>query len=144
MADANTVLTIVGADVPPYAGRGLTQTLEPITPDAVQLRRTVNGQLVSLVPPQFRKYKSKISGNDQESPALDGIYIGQVLQIDCIVELAIPGGAGPDRPVVPGSERVVGDFGYYRPQLIMLVTGFSIEDHEWENQVSWTLELEEI
>ena len=57
--------------MPPYSARGLTQTLEPIEA-SVQLRRTVNGALADLSYEPFRKYKSTISCQDQEPPAVDG------------------------------------------------------------------------
>ena len=66
---AETLLVISGDGVAPYSARGLTQTLEVIAEAAV-VARSVNGALVNLSPPQFRKFKSTISCTDVASPAL--------------------------------------------------------------------------
>jgi hypothetical protein len=66
-----TLLEISGIDLPHYATRGLTQTLEPID-QAKQTRRTVNGSLKDISAPQFQKYKSSITCTDQQNPGLDG------------------------------------------------------------------------
>lgn len=129
--------------LPPYSARGLTQTLEPAT-IGVSTRRTVNGKLVNLSPPQFEKYKSTVSGNDQEPPAIDGVFAGFALAVDCIAELSFPNGAAQQRPDVPGSVRVEGSFTFYRPHLEMMVTGFQTSTDEYGAQVGWTLNLEEI
>ena len=60
MSDGGTLLVISGNGVPTFASRGATQTLDPIAASSV-LRRTVNGGLIDLSPPQMRKYKSTIS-----------------------------------------------------------------------------------
>jgi hypothetical protein len=81
-----TLLTLSGIGIPEYSARGLTQTLEPIDA-AHQTRRTVNGELDDLSYAQFRKYKSTISGNDQEPPAVDGVWPGRVVTVECVTEL---------------------------------------------------------
>lgn len=140
---ASTVLVITGVGITPYSGRGLKQTLEPAA-IGVQTRRTVNGLLVNLAPPQFAKYRSKISGSDQEPPAIDGIFPGAAVTVDCIAELSFPTGAAPERPVVAGSLRVQGNFTFYRPQLEMLVVGLSLDAAEWDAAVGWSIDLEEV
>ena len=140
----DTLLVLSGIGVPDYSARGLTQTLEPIEASA-SLRRTVNGALKDLSYAQFRKYKSTISCQDQEPPAVDGVWPGHVVTVDCVAELSfLTSGGSPARPVVSGSERVEGDFTFYRPQLEMLVTGFSMSRDEYGAAVSWQLQLEEI
>ena len=142
MAD-ETVLTLSGIGVPPYSARGLTQSLEPID-GAVQLRRTVNGALADLSYEPFRKYKSTISGQDQEPPAVDGVWPGQLVEVGCIAELCFPTSeGGPARTAVAGSERVEGDFSFYRPVLTMRVAGFSVSRDEYGAAVSWQMQLEE-
>jgi hypothetical protein len=110
---------------------------------AANLVRTVNGTLVSLAQPQFQKYSSVISGTDQKSPALSGIWPGVQVTVDCIAELAV--GAGTmDRPAVAGSVYEDGGVQYYRPRLIMLVTGYNLQQDEYGAAVSWSLSLEEM
>jgi hypothetical protein len=55
-----TLLVLDGQGLPPYAARGITQTLDPIN-QAANLRRTVNGDLKDISFSSFRKYKSTLS-----------------------------------------------------------------------------------
>ncbi len=137
-AGESTLLVLTGIGLSPYAARGLHQTLEPIAA-GVQVRRTVNGDLVNLAPEQFQKYRSKITGSDQEPPSFDGIFPGQLVTVDCIEEL---GTDSPGRPAV--ASRTEGAFTFYRPRLEMMVIGFSVDTDEWGAQISWTLDLEEV
>ena len=50
-------------------------------------RRTVNGALADLSYEPFRKYKSTISGQDQEPPAVDGVWPGPAVEVGCVAEL---------------------------------------------------------
>lgn len=142
MADpVNTLLVLASADgsagVPAWSARGLKQTLEPVAQARV-FERTVNGRLVDISPPQMLIYKSTISGDDQDPPALSMVMQGAVLTVDCLATLA-----GPiDRDVVDGYTD--GDWTFWRPRLVMVVTSFSIERDEWGAQVRWQLELEEL
>ena len=141
----STLLTLGGVGIPPYSARGLTQTLEPIEA-SVQLRRTVNGALADLSHEPFRKYKSTISCQDQEPPAVDG-------------GLARPGHRGRmrGRALRPNGNRLARASGcdwlrahqrrihlLYRPILSMRVTGFSVSRDEYGSTVSWQLQLEEV
>lgn len=138
-----TVLTLGGIGVPPYSARGLTQSLEPID-SAAQLRRTVNGALADLSYEPFRKYKSTISGQDQEPPAVDGIWPGLLVDVGCVAELSYPtANGGPARTAVADSERVEGAFTFYRPVLSVRIVGFSVSRDEYGAAVSWQLQLEE-
>lgn len=141
---SGTLLVISGPGIPDFAARGLTQSLDPIDASAVTAR-TVNGTLIDLSPAQMRKYTSTISCTDVDGPALDGIWPGMPLTVDCVAELgyATTGGT-PQRPVVTGSERVVGGYTYYRPRLEMLVTKYSVSVDEYGAAVAWSLELAEI
>lgn len=137
-----TVLAITGLAAP-YAVRGLTQTLEPI--QATQnLRRTINGTLHDLSGAQFRKYHSTISCADQRVPALDGVWPGMVLIVDCVVFLSYQEGGSPRRTVVPGSSFTEEGFVYYRPRIVFRVVNYSESEDEYGAVDSWSLELEEV
>lgn len=138
-----TVLRLWGIGVPPYSARGLVQNITPIDA-SVHLRRTVNGRMVDLSHDQFRKYASTITGSDQSPPAVDGIWPGQQVTVDCIVELAYPEYDGGNlREEVPGSKRQETGFWFYRPRLHMVVRNFTIERNEYGAVVGWTMDLEE-
>lgn len=139
-----SVLVITGIDASSYALRGATQTLSPIDQSS-QLRRTVNGTLIDLSDPMFRKYRSTISGADQLPPAFDGIWPGQQVTVKCISELSYKtSGGSPAKAVVSGSSRTEGSFTFYRPQLTMKVLSFNQDTDEYGATVSWSIELEEV
>lgn len=142
---AETVLQLSGVGVPLYSARGLSQTLTPIEA-AGDLRRTVNGVLVDLSLSRFRKYATSISGEDQRPPAVDGVWQGKIVTVDCISELSyLTGRAGsPERTPVAGSSYVEGAFTFFRPQLTMMVTSFNVETDEWGVVISWEMGLEEV
>ena len=141
---ADTDLLIFGMGIAPYSARGLTQTLTPIEA-AKNLRRSINGALYDLSFDQFRKYQSKITCEDQATPAIDGIWPGAEVTVYCVAELSrLTDTEGPARPVVPGSERTDGAFTFYRPILEMRVVAFETGRDEWAADINWTLELEEI
>jgi hypothetical protein len=138
------MLTLSGIGVPPYSARGASQTLEPIQASQ-QLRRTINGELIDISRAEFRKYRSTISCVDQQPPAVDGVWPGQVLMVGCISELSYrTAGGAPARPVVAGSSRTEGDYTSYRPSLTMRVVSFSQDTDEYGAEVSWSLQLEEV
>lgn len=140
-----TLLVISGLNLPPYAVRGITQTLTPIQGQA-QLRRTINGVLDDLSPSQFRKYASTITCTDQQTPALDGIWEGLFVTVDCVAELAYRTADSdidmPGREVVASREE--GDYTFYRPRLNMRVTRWQVTTDEYGAEVGWQLDLEEI
>jgi hypothetical protein len=138
----DTLLVLSGIGIPDYSARGVTQTLQPIEA-AASLRRTVNGALKDLSFPQFRKYRSNIACVDQEPPAVDGVWPGRVVTVDCVAELSHPLAGTPSRTVVPGSNRTEGEFVFYRPRLQMLVLGFSLNKDEYGAAVQWQMDLEE-
>jgi hypothetical protein len=138
-----TLLVISGNGVSPFSARGLSQTLEPIQ-GAGNLRRTLNGSLRDLSEPQFQKYHSTISCTDQNVPALDGVWPGEQLTIDCVAELSYKTvGGSPGRTVVPGSSRVEGAYTIYRPRLVVRVVNYNENQDEWGATVGWNLEVEE-
>jgi hypothetical protein len=144
-ANADTLLTISGMGGFQYQARGLTQTLSVI-PEANSQERSVNGVLIDLSNPVFRKYKSKITCTDIDAPPLDGIWPGMEVTVECAASLAyLTGNSGsPSRPVVSGSSWTQGLFTFYRPILVMLVQPWSEDFAEWKNENTWSLELEEI
>lgn len=138
-----TLLVLSVNGVPLYSARGLDQTLAPIDAAAVT-RRTVNGALVDLSVTAFHKYASTISCSDVEAPALDGVFPGMAVTVDCVAELVYKTAGGtPSRTVIAGSARTVGDYTIYRPRLDMMVVGFNQSIAEYARQVQWELNLEE-
>jgi hypothetical protein len=145
--DIRFSLSAPAPSVNPYSARQLRGTLSPI--DAAKgsdkLRRTVNGGLIDISAPQLRKYRLEVQGNDMAAPALDGLWVGMQVNVDCHVEFAyLTAGGVPGRTPVPGSSRVDGNFTYYRPRLTMLVADLHLEREEWAAVVSWSLHLEEM
>jgi len=141
---SGTLLEISGPGIADYSARGATQTLDPIDASAV-MARTVNGALIDLSPPQMRRYKSTISCNDTETPALDGVWPGMVLTVDCVAELGyLTAGGTPQRTVVTGSARTSGAWSYYRPRLDMRVMQYSVSRDEYGAMTDWSLDLEEV
>lgn len=143
MTDATTLLVISGDGVAPYSARGLTQSLEPINA-AASVRRTINGGLMDLSAAQFRKFRSVVSCDDQQTPAFNDLWPGQSLTVDCVAELTYKtSGGSPSRTVVPGSSYTDGSYTFYRPRLTMKVISLSVERDEYGAQSKWSLELEE-
>jgi hypothetical protein len=135
----------------PYSARGLTQALEPITGTSFNenvmgslIRETINGETINLIPSWMQKYQSTVTCTDQETPCMDNAWLGLIVQVDCAVELNyLTGSGGPYRPVVSGSEREEGHFTFYRPQLIMMITGIRNSFAEWEADYQWQLQMRE-
>lgn len=139
-----TLLALSGFGVPPYSARGLTQTYKPIG-QAANMKRTVNGSLKDISFPGFRKYASQITGSDQQPPAIDGIWPGLEVTVDCLFELQYKTiGGTPARVVVGGSSRVEGEYTLYRPRLVCKIMDFSVSTDEYDAQVGWSIDLEEI
>jgi len=137
-----------GFEVQRYGARGITQTLEPISAQGSlgqTLRRTINGTLIDMTSPIFRKYRSSISCTDYDTPCLDDAWLGQIVTVDCIPELSYPTGATRARDAVSGSEYgVSGGPTYYRPQLTMMVVGIRNSYDEYADQFAWQIDLEEV
>lgn len=139
-----TLLVISGEGFPPYSTRGLIQTLDLIE-QAGDFERDVNGELVDLSPDQMRKFKSTITCTDQQAPALEEVWPGTILTIQCANERSYKtAGGSPIRPVVAGSSRVDGDYTFYRPELIMMVISYTLGHNEYEAEYNWQLVLEEV
>jgi hypothetical protein len=139
----DTLLTISGIGIAPYSARGLRETLKPIS--ATQhLARTVNGTALDISAPQMRKYGIQIQCEDMNAPAIDGIWPGMQLTIGCVSELSFLTGGTAGRGMVADSLRFEGAYSFYRPSLVVLVTGFSVERDEYGAKIGWSLEGEEL
>jgi len=135
-------LVISGMSFPPSSVRGIVQTLAPIEASQ-QLARTINGTLIDVGNTDFRKYKSSISCSDMVVPQF--LWPGASVTVECISELSYPTSGGtPDRDSVDYSERIDGDFTFYRPVLVMRVVTFTINHDEWQRVIGWQLDLEEV
>ena len=145
--DPDTLLTITGLGGFQYQARGLHQTMEVISA-ANQCERTINGVLVDVSNPQFRKYQSKITCTDITAPPLDNLFPGMTVTVQFAGELAYPtGNAGaPARNAVFGSTRTPdgGNYTFYRPVLTMLVRNLNYSFDEWGSDYGWELDLEEV
>ncbi len=137
--------------LPPYSARGISQTLEPIVGAGsggsimgTGARRDVNGVLVDLTNPLFRKYATSIECKDVEAPALDGAWLGSVVQMACACELSYLTGGSPQRSVVSGSSRVEGSFTFYRPFITFMITEIHHGFEEWQHDYRWKLGAQEV
>jgi len=146
-ADSDTLLTISSFGNLLYQARGLSQTAEVIGA-ASQLERTINGTLIDLSAPQFRKYSTKISAPDNSTaPPLDNVWPGMHITVECALVFCYltSGGNGPHgRNPVSGSQYVEGGYTFYRPVLEMRVVTHEQHFDEWKNVIGWTLDAEEI
>lgn len=109
----DTVLTLTGIGIVPFAGGGISETLRQID-QARQMRRSVNGALTDLSLTKFRKYAVSLSGGDVQPMALDGVWPGKAVTVGCITELGhavtLTAGEGTvalDRKPVAGSGRAI-------------------------------------
>ena len=141
-----TVLRITGLGVVPYSTRAATQSLEPIGQAAANIYRDVNGVLRSVGgATAFQKYRSTISGSDMRPIAVNGVWPGKLVTVQCIATLGfLTATELPARSVVPGSSFTEGDWTFYRPELAMMVLSWSLEEAEYEGAISWSMELEEV
>jgi hypothetical protein len=141
--NSSTMLVLSVMGVPLYSARGLSQTLEPIG-GSKNMRRSINGVLTDLAYVQFRKYQSKITCTDMRAPAIDGIWPGMIIVVDCVAYLSYRSGGSAQRLVVEGSSFTEGGFVYYRPRLTMMVTSYTTQADEWAATAPWELDLEEV
>lgn len=141
-----TIVTISdGKDVLPfYSARGGIQTMGVIGAAKVQ-RRTVNFQLVNLALSRARKYTSTLSANDIRPPSRDDVWPGKVVTVGCAYLLCYPTVGGvPSRDVVSGSQKVEGNFTFYRPVLTMMIGEPQGKFDEWKAGYDWSLPMEEV
>jgi hypothetical protein len=133
----------------PFSKRGITHSLQQVTGlDRSQalgdtIREDVNGNMMNLTSTQFQKYEVQIQCTDQDSPSLDGGWLGQIVEFESAIELSYPTGGSPQRNVVSGSSRTANGFTYYRPVLIMMVIEVKNDFAEYEAKYVWALRLRE-
>ena len=139
----DTELVLTGIGIPDFSARGLVENLRLVRGPVP--RRTVNGVLVDVTDPLFQKYLLTITGDDQEPPAFDDTWIGQTVTVDALTKLSyLTAGGSPARTVVPGSSTVNGLFTWYRPRLVMLILDLINGRDEWQAQIPWSIDLEEV
>lgn len=144
MIGYETLLVIEGVGIAPYSARGLNQSWGLIDA-AKNFRRTVNGTLINLSPPQFKKLTTSITCTDVNPPALDGVALGLEVVVDWVVEFSyLTAGGSPAHEVVPGSSYEEGEFTFYRPRVTMIVKDYSGSVAEWDAMTPWQLDLEEV
>lgn len=157
--------------IPLYAVRGCRQTLSPLGGEGY---RTLSGALVFPTSPLVRKYRSLITCTDLYPVSLENLWPGDVLGVECIQRLVTASVQPGEtlllqRPPVAGSlllqteggdiplddaslrdeglrlpEKGVAGFVSYRPFLHMVLKTFSLQTDEWDRQVGWKMELEEV
>lgn len=76
------ILSIGG--LPPMSARGCIQELRPIPQG--EMKRTVNGELI-FIGNNKHKYYSKITCNDKEVIATEGLQIGGFVKVGCVQKL---------------------------------------------------------
>jgi hypothetical protein len=121
----STLLAITGITIPDYAIRGLTLNLQLINASD-GLQRSINGSLLDLTAPQFRKYKATLTCEDQDVPTLTDIWQGQIVTITCIP------GVGP-------ANNTDGTL-----TMNMMVDAWTTSRAEWDALTSWSIDFLEI
>ena len=122
MTEQVTDLVVSGIDIPNFALRGVKQQISPIDQSS-RLERTVNGRLVDLSDPLFRKRKTVITGEDVEFPYLADVWPGQEVTITSIISASSSGS-----PI----------------SINGLVKNFDMSYDEYGAIDSWTIEVWEI
>lgn len=142
----DTILMMTPIGLPLYSARGLNQSLTPSPEAKPSPRRTINGELRWLGISAMRKYDSEITCTDQAAPALDNIWPGDTIVVDCLQELAYKtSGGSAQRTEVPGSSRTTADgYTYYRPRITFMVMDKSEANDEWKADYQWKISLREI
>jgi hypothetical protein len=132
--------------VPLYSARGLTQTFSHAEEAKPSPRRTVNGTLRVLGLTTMRKIVSDITCTDQNAPAIDGLWEGMTIVVDCVFELSYKTiGGTPSRTVVSGSSRTTTDgFTYYRPRITFMIVDISMSNDEYAHDYNWKIGLKEV
>jgi hypothetical protein len=78
-------LRIKGVGFPPLSCRDANQTLTPIPHG--ELRRSVNGELCYVGTKRHHKYQSRVVCADQNLPGLQQVWVGAVVEVECISPL---------------------------------------------------------
>lgn len=140
----DTLFTLTGLGLPPYAARGLREKIEPIA-ESSKPRRTVNAALKNTAASQMEKYRIVVTCEDFETPSLNGLYPGRLVTVGLTTEFSfLTATESAARPIVTGSTRTDGAFTFYRPLLNCMVISFNSDFQEYEARYSWELDLEEV
>ncbi len=115
---SGTDLVITGLTLPDYSARGMTFKFEPIDA-AKSTKRDINGNLMDLSRPEFKKYTVTLTCTDQVPPDLTADILGTQITIAPID-------------------------GIPKSSLTMMVQDFSSEYDEWAATWTWELDLEEV
>lgn len=153
--------------IPYESSRGIKQSLAPID-GGLDMRRSVNGELVVVANPLFRKYVTEISASDFAAPALGSVWKGTGVTVECVVPITqavVSGAATLGRDPVSGSVEAFAANGdpvahtrtgrnitaasatyvRYRPILSCVVTAVSWDHGEISFEGNaWSMSLEEV
>lgn len=119
-----TLLDIDGIPFSNYSNRDIRVTLSPI--DTGSLERTVNGTLVDMTLPEFRKYTAVIECLDHEAPTFDDTWRGTQVEVTFV-------------PEVGSANQSDGTL-----VLTMLVEAWETNREENEAETGWTLTLVQV
>lgn len=123
-----TLLSITGIDLSAYSTRDITMQLEYIA-QAAQVDRDINGSLIDLSEPQFRKYRVTITCTDVESPVLVGVHPGLPITVVCIPQLGLNKNTEDEQEVLT---------------LSCLVMPWSVSRQEYAGRTGWQIVAEEV
>jgi hypothetical protein len=76
---------IRGGSFPPFSCREAEQTLTPL--QTGELRRTINGELCYIGASQHHKYQTSIKCQDRNNPALQHLWVGAEVEVECLARL---------------------------------------------------------
>ena len=139
-----TIMLLTPMGIPLYSARNLTQTMAQVSEGKPTPRYTWNGELRHVGLPVLQLYESTITCTDQQAPAFGGLWAGALVTVDCVCELNYKtSGGSPEREVVEGSSRVVGDYTIYRPRINFRVVDFDKALPEYTREYQWRLFLKE-
>jgi len=115
-----TDLVITGVTIPECAARGMVEEIGLIA-QAAQVKRTVNGTLVDLSDPNFRKRKWRISGSDMSFPDFSSAWPGMSVSVTTTSTI------GSGHLSISGR-----------------LLDWTATYNEWDAATTWTMDVEEI
>lgn len=141
MATGYTDLVIAGIGIPTYAVRGVRQSTTLID-QASRITRSVNGKAIDVSNPAMRKYRTVISGSDQETPAFGGVWPGRLVSVTSLTtwDSSGTGATGGGTAPTGASGATAGT----AVNITGLVKSFEVTTDEWAATVDWTLEIEQL
>lgn len=104
--------------------------------------RSINGGLLNLCYSPMQKWKITITGDDQDPPALDGVWPGTPLTIGCIVELATQN--TPSHSANGTDREQDSIWTFTKPTVDVLLMDFQVQRDEYGCQTSWSMDVEEV